>query len=105
MCQRWRNSGKNASGGVRLEQAVVETTRYGSSLPKESRKRQGTSPPWPSSCVFDRVRALLGQAVRKTPGYGCALARQRRKHQGTGPSWPSSEENSRIRVRLVQAVT
>ncbi|EYC35810.1 hypothetical protein Y032_0976g3270 [Ancylostoma ceylanicum] len=60
---------KKAGGRVRLAQTVVKTTLYGSSLPKEWRKRQDTGPPWPSSGVIDRT-------VVNTPDNECALAMQ-----------------------------
>ncbi|EYC15210.1 hypothetical protein Y032_0037g3385 [Ancylostoma ceylanicum] len=54
---------RKAKVGVLLEQAMVETTRFGSALLKEPRKRQGTSPPWPSSEENFRIRVRLCKAV------------------------------------------
>ncbi|EYC38684.1 hypothetical protein Y032_0702g1664 [Ancylostoma ceylanicum] len=117
VCQRWPNSEKNTRGGVHLAQAVVKTTRYGSSLLNEWCKRRGTGPPRRSSGVIHRVRVrlgqavgkrhlqvLLGQAVMKTQGCRSALARQVAKTQGYRPSLAKQWGKLRIRVHLGKAV-
>ncbi|EYC13768.1 hypothetical protein Y032_0042g516 [Ancylostoma ceylanicum] len=72
---------------ILLGQRVRKTPGFWPALTKQSRNRQGTSPP---------CRPVSSGNY----GYGSALAKQWREYQGTGAPWSGSGGIAMNRVRL-----